>query len=195
MVERIYLTGMIWVSLMIATAGAVLALAAGPKPPVETVPAVDLKRYSGRWYEIARFPNRFQRSCAGDVMATYTLRPDGKITVLNECRTAEGKVKKATGTARLADPRGAASKLKVTFFWPFSGDYWVIGLDPEYRWALVGDPDRDYLWVLSREPKMDETLYGEIVARAAGQGFEISKLVRTKQSEESGSESSSPARE
>jgi apolipoprotein D and lipocalin family protein len=194
-VERIQVVEMIWISIAIAMAGVSLAMTAGPKSPVETVPAVDLKRYSGKWYEIARFPNRFQRSCAGDVSATYTLRPDGKMTVLNECRTAEGKVKKATGTARLADPRGATSKLKVTFFWPFSGDYWVIGLDAGYRWALVGDPERDYLWVLSREPKMDDTVYRDVVARAAAQGFDVSKLVRTKQAEASRSEPGSPVRE
>lgn len=180
---------MVWNLLLIAMAGAPVAMAAGSKSPVETVPAVDLKRYAGRWYEIARFPNRFQRTCSGDVTATYTLRTDGRITVLNECRTAEGKIKKATGTARLADPRGSTSKLKVTFFWPFSGNYWVIGLDADYRWALVGDPDRDYLWVLSREPKMDDALYRDVVSRAAAQGFDVSRLVRTKQEEASGSQS------
>jgi apolipoprotein D and lipocalin family protein len=157
------------------------AMAAGPDAPVQTVPSVDLHRYAGKWYEIARFPNWFQRGCDSGVTATYTLRPDGKITVLNECRTAGGKPKKATGTARLADSNGPASKLKVTFFWPFSGNYWIIGLDPEYRWALVGDPGRDYLWILSREAKISEEVYREITSIAARQGFDIGKLVRTKQ--------------
>jgi len=157
------------------------AAAAANKMPVETVAAVDLNRYAGKWYEIARFPNRFQRGCAGEVTATYTLRPDGKITVLNECRTPEGRPKRATGTARLADARGPASRLKVTFFWPFSGDYWVIGLDHDYRWALVGDPDRDYLWILSREPRISDDLYREITAIAGKQGFDVARLVRTRQ--------------
>jgi apolipoprotein D and lipocalin family protein len=112
----------------------------------EVVPAVDLKRYAGRWHEIARLPNRFQRDCAGDVTATYTLRPDGKIAVLNECRAADGRTKSARGTARVASKQGPNTKLKVSFFWPFSGDYWIIGLDPDYRWALVGGSGRDYLW-------------------------------------------------
>ena len=167
-----------WIAL--AFAGAAMA-AAGSKPPVQTVAEVDLKRYAGKWYEIARFPNWFQRSCSGDVSATYTPRPDGKITVLNECRTAEGKRRRATGSARLADARGPASRLKVTFFWPFSGDYWIIALDPDYRWAVVGAPGRDYLWFLSREPKVSEETWREMSERAAQQGFEVDRLVRTKQ--------------
>lgn len=167
-----------WILAWAALAGT--AMAAGPNAPVQTVPNVDLKRYAGKWYEIARFPNWFQRGCDSGVTATYTLRPDGKITVVNECRTAEGKPKKATGTARLADSRGPNSKLKVTFFWPFSGNYWIIGLDPDYRWALVGDPGRDYLWILSREPKISDEVYREITGIAAGQGFDTGKLVKTK---------------
>ena len=149
-------------------------------PPVQTVAQVELNRYAGKWYEIARFPNRFQRQCESDVTATYALRPDGKINVLNECRTAEGRIKKATGTARPADAKGPASKLKVTFFWPFTGDYWIIALDPEYRWAIVGDPSRDYLWILSRQPQISEELYRDLVSRAAAQHFDVARLVRTK---------------
>ena len=117
---------------------------------------MDLARYAGKWYEIARLPNRFQRDCAANTTATYTLRPDGKITVVNECRKADGRTKSAKGTARVADPKGPNTKLKVTFFWPFSGNYWIIDLDPEYRWVVVGEPGRDYLWILSREPRLDE---------------------------------------
>ncbi len=149
------------------------------RPPLDTVPEVNLERYAGKWYEIARLPNRFQTSCAGDVTATYELRPDGKIRVLNECRTAKGGVKSARGTARRANARGPNSKLKVTFFWPFSGDYWIIDLDPEYRWAVVGEPRRRYLWILSRAPVLPEETYRGILQRAAGKGFNVDRLLRT----------------
>jgi len=146
---------------------------------VQVVPSVDLARYAGKWYEIARLPNRFQRNCASDTMATYTLRPDGKIAVVNQCRTSDGRLKSANGTARLASGKEPNTKLKVTFFWPFSGNYWIIGLDPEYRWAVVGEPDRKYLWILSREPKLDEALYGQILNRVKNQGYDVGPLLKT----------------
>jgi apolipoprotein D and lipocalin family protein len=150
-------------------------------PPLTVVPSVDLKRYAGTWYEIARYPNRFQRDCASDTVATYTLRPDGKITVLNQCRTAEGKTKSARGTARLADAKGPNSKLKVTFFWPFSGDYWIVGLDPDYRWAVIGEPRRNYLWILSRDKQLPPETLARIEALAREKGFDTGKLIRTPQ--------------
>jgi apolipoprotein D and lipocalin family protein len=161
--------------------GAKSARAAG-EAPLDVVPSVDLNRYAGKWYEIARLPNRFQRDCAGNTTATYTLRPDGKITVLNECRKADGRQKSAKGTARVADAKGPNTKLKVTFFWPFSGKYWIIDVDPEYRWAVVGEPTRDYLWILSREPQLDAALYEQIVERARQRGFDTGKLLKTPQS-------------
>lgn len=157
------------------------AQAGDGKAPLEVVPSVDLTRYAGKWYEIARLPNRFQRDCAGNTTATYTLRPDGKITVLNECRTADGRRKSAKGTARVTDANGPNTKLKVTFFWPFSGKYWIIDLDPEYRWAVVGEPGRDYLWILSREPRLDAALYQQIVEQAKQRGFDTEKLLKTRQ--------------
>lgn len=123
------------------------------KAPLEVVPRVDLNRYAGRWFEIARLPNRFQRHCDANTSALYTLREDGKITVLNECETADGKIQSAKGSAHVANDQGPNSKLKVTFFWPFYGDYWIIDLDPEYRWAVVSEPGRKYLWILTRSPK------------------------------------------
>ena len=146
------------------------------------VPSVDLQRYAGKWYEIARFPNRFQRACVSDVSATYSLRPDGKVTVLNQCVTAKGELKAATGTARVAGKGQPNTKLKVTFFWPFSGDYWIVDLDSDYRWALVGEPKREYLWVLSRTPQLPEIVYDQLIARAKDQGFDVSRLVKTSQS-------------
>jgi apolipoprotein D and lipocalin family protein len=145
----------------------------------EVVPSVDLNRYAGTWYEVARLPNRFQRKCVSDVTATYTLRDNGKIEVVNRCREADGSINDAKGTARPASKDEPNSKLKVTFFWPFSGDYWILGLDPTYRWALVGEPDRRNLWVLSREPRMDEDQLQEILDRAKAQGYDLSGLIKT----------------
>jgi apolipoprotein D and lipocalin family protein len=129
--------------------------AAQAQTPVRTVPFVDLDRYLGDWFEIARFPNRFQRACVGDVRATYARRPDGRLDVANRCRTAEGETE-ARGVARIVDVR-AFAKLKVRFapswlswlpmVW---GDYWIIGLAPDYAWAVVGEPGRNYLWTRPR---------------------------------------------
>jgi apolipoprotein D and lipocalin family protein len=159
--------------------GILPAHAAGKQAPMQVVPSVDLTRYAGKWYEIARLPNRFQRDCASDTSATYTLRPDGKITVLNQCRQSDGRVKSATGTGRLAGGKEPNSKLRVTFFWPFYGNYWIIDLEPDYRWAVVGEPDRKYFWILSREPQLDEALYSQIVERARNQGYDLGPLLRT----------------
>jgi len=145
-----------------------------------TVPSVDLNRYVGRWYEISRYPNRFQKKCVGDTTATYTLREDGKITVLNSCRKANGKLDDAQGSATVADKKTNA-KLKVTFFWPFSGDYWIIGLDPDYRWVVVGEPSRRYLWILAREPHMSDTDYNQAVSIAREKGYDTGKLIMTLQ--------------
>jgi apolipoprotein D and lipocalin family protein len=149
---------------------------------LQVAPGVDLTRYAGTWYEIARLPNWFQKSCASDTKTTYTLNADGKIAVLNECRKADGGAKSAKGTARIASRNGPNTKLKVTFFWPFSGDYWIIDLDPDYRWAVIGEPDRKYFWILARDPRMDETVFNQIVARAAAQGYNLKNLLRAKHS-------------
>lgn len=111
---------------------------------VQTVPSVDLDRYLGKWYEIARYPNGFQKACAGSVTATYSHRDDGQISVLNECRKADGKTKAAKGRAKVPDP-AVPSKLRVTFFWPFYGDYWILDLGASKKlrwWGLpIGSPD------------------------------------------------------
>jgi apolipoprotein D and lipocalin family protein len=170
---------------LLLTIGAILQTvpvqAANSQPPLKVAPSVDLARYAGTWYEIARLPNRFQRDCATNTTATYTLRPDGKIMVVNECRKADGRLKSAKGTARVADSKGPNTKLKVTFFWPFSGNYWIIDLDPEYRWVVVGEPGRDYLWILSREPRMDHAIYNQNIERVKQQGYEVGRLMRTAQ--------------
>jgi apolipoprotein D and lipocalin family protein len=149
------------------------------KSAVEVVPAVDLARYMGRWYEIAHLPVWFQRNCASNTTATYTLRPDGKVTVLNECRAKDGRVKSARGVARVARTEGPNTRLKVRFIGPFEGDYWIIDLDPEYQWAVVGEPGCRYLWILSREPRLDSAIFEQVVDRARRQGFSTSRLIRT----------------
>ena len=149
--------------------------------PLTTVDNVDLRRYAGKWYEIARYPNRFQRNCQSDTTAIYTLRGDGKVQVVNACREKNGKITTARGTAKVVDKKTNA-KLKVTFFWPFYGDYWVIGLSPDYQYALVGEPSRKYLWILSRTPIMEETTYQEVLRLVERLGYEQGKLQKTNQS-------------
>jgi apolipoprotein D and lipocalin family protein len=159
-----------------------LARAAGALSPLDPVPKVDLNRYLGRWYEIAKYPNRFERKCASNVTATYATRPDGKISVVNSCTTQQGKVTESKGWAKVVD-RKTCSKLKVTFFWPFFGNYWIIDLGPDYEYAVIGEPSRKYLWILSRAPKMDETLYAEITKRLANKGYDAQRLERMKQTD------------
>ena len=149
-------------------------------PPLQTVDRVDLARYMGRWYEIATIPMSFQKGCVG-VTADYSIREDGDVKVVNTCRkeTLDGPVKVAEGKAWSVDPSNA--KLEVQFFWPFHGAYWVIDLDPEYRWAVVGHPSREYLWILSRTPQMDAATYDGILSRLRAQSYDVAKLVRTLQ--------------
>jgi apolipoprotein D and lipocalin family protein len=150
-------------------------------PPLQTVAHVDLERYVGFWYEIANFPQSFQRGCTAST-ATYTARPDGDIDVVNRCRKGalDGKEKTAVGRARVVD-RKTNAKLEVSFFRPFWGDYWIIDLGPNYEYAVVGHPGRDYLWILSRTPKMEASVYEGIVQRLREHGYEVDKLVRTQQ--------------
>jgi apolipoprotein D and lipocalin family protein len=143
---------------------------------------VDLDRYAGDWFEIARFPNRFQRKCIGDVRASYARRADGRIDVVNRCRTADGPIE-ARGVARVVDERTFA-RLKVRFapswlgFLPVVwGDYWIIGLAEDYSWAVVGSPDREYLWILARSPRLDNAKIGAAREAARANGFDIQRLV------------------
>ena len=148
--------------------------------PLPTVGRVDLNRYIGKWYEVARYPNRFQRSCDHDVTAEYSIRKDGKIRVLNSCTTVAGKQKQVEGTAVIVDKETNA-KLKVTFFWPFYGKYWIIDLGQDYEFAVVGEPSRGYLWILSRSPDLPDAAYQKILSRLNEQGYQPSKLVKTRQ--------------
>jgi apolipoprotein D and lipocalin family protein len=148
--------------------------------PLATVPHVDLPRYLGRWYEIARYPNRFEKQCDRDVTATYSLRPDGRITVLNACIMQDGRRNEAQGWARIADPATNA-KLRVTFFWPFFGNYWILELGANYEYVVVGEPGRKYLWILSRTPQMSDAQYRDITSRLAAKGYDANQLLRVKQ--------------
>jgi len=150
-------------------------------PTLRTVERVDLARYVGRWYDVASFPQRFQRGCTGST-ATYGLRADGEIDVVNRCRmdSLDGPEKVARGRARVVD-RATNAKLEVSFFRPFWGDYWVIDLGPDYEYAVVGHPSRDYLWILSRSPTMDAAVYDAILTRLRAQGYEVERLNRTLQ--------------
>jgi apolipoprotein D and lipocalin family protein len=158
-----------------------ITAAAEKAPPLETVDHVDLNRYMGKWYEIASFPQWFQKNCVAST-ATYTLRKDGNVEVLNECRdkTLDGKLKNAKGKAWVVD-RKSNAKLKVRFFWPFSGDYWIIDLGADYEYAVVGHPKRNYLWILSRSPKMDDATYDGIIERIKKQQYDATRLNKTLQ--------------
>jgi apolipoprotein D and lipocalin family protein len=162
------------VALSIAAAGA-------PAEDPPTVSELGLERYQGTWYELASFPMWFQRGCHATT-ATYTLLPDGQVDVLNRCRrwSLEGREVVARGRARRPDPT-APGELEVSFFRPFWADYWVIDLDADYQWAIVGNPERENLWLLSRTAEVPPEVYDELVARSAAAGFDTSRLRRTVQ--------------
>ncbi len=149
--------------------------------PLPTVASVDLARYAGSWYEITKLPNRFQKQCVADTQAEYRLDGD-TVRVINRCRTEDGKIDDIKGRAKVVPDSGNA-KLKVTFFWPFYGDYWVLALDPDYREVLVGAPDRKYAWVLSRTPTMPQERVDALLQRAQALGFDASAFVATPQTQ------------
>ena len=150
-------------------------------PELKTVEHVDVARYMGTWFEIAKFPQRFEKGLVG-VTANYTLLPNGTVEVINKGYEGDfnGDLKIAKGKARVVDTATNA-KLKVSFFWPFTGNYWIIELGKDYEYAVVGDESRKYLWILSRTPQMDETIYNELIKHAQDKGFDISKLERDPQ--------------
>ena len=175
--------------MKVAVAAAFVALAACSTPPVNranstpltTVAAVDLERYAGRWYEIARLPNSFEQGCEG-VTADYALQPDGLISVANICRDGgtSGSIIVSKGRARVVD-KATNAKLKVSFFGPFWGDYWIIGLADDYSLALVGEPSGRYLWILARTPTIDASAREDALDRLGALGYDVSKLYFTRQ--------------
>jgi apolipoprotein D and lipocalin family protein len=150
-------------------------------PPPRAVPQVDLERYAGLWYQIALIPNRFQKQCVGGATAEYSLRTDGRIDVVNRCRKADGTVSEARGVAKVVDSRTHA-KLQVSFvsflgIRPFWGDYWILALDPGYRWALIGTPDRRYGWILARTPELGPEVLETIRGHIREQGYDPEAFV------------------
>jgi apolipoprotein D and lipocalin family protein len=154
-------------------------------PPLETIKSVDLKKYAGLWYEISKIPNRFQKKCAGGTTAEYTLLDNGKVRVINRCREADGKTNSANGVARVVDKETNA-KLQVSFvrffgrnwFW---GDYWIIGLDEDYQWAIVGHPKRKYGWILARTPKLGPEALKKCNGILREKGYNPANFVATEQ--------------
>jgi apolipoprotein D and lipocalin family protein len=146
--------------------------------PLPTVPHVEITRYLGTWHEIARYPNRFQENCFG-ATADYRLREDGDLQVVNTCHegSKDGPIKSVRGKAWVVDPASNA-KLKVRFFWPFSGNYWILELGPSYEYVVVGEPGRKYLWILARTPTLDEATYQAILGRLPGLGYDPARLLR-----------------
>jgi apolipoprotein D and lipocalin family protein len=153
---------------------------AGDQPPT-TVEAVDLDRYLGRWFEIARADHGFERGCDG-VIAEYARRDDGMIRVLNSCWKAglDGPVNIAEGRARIADPQSNA-KLEVSFFGPFFGDYWIIDLAEDYSWVVVSEPEGRYLWILARDPQPGERFIETRLAALQARGFDTTALIYPEQ--------------
>ena len=155
--------------------------------PVKTIASLDVPRYLGTWYEIAKFPNWFQRKCASNTKAVYSIKPDGNLRVLNSCKQADGEVSEAEGAARQIGAKDSP-KLEVRFapawlsFLPMVwGNYWVIDLDSQYQLAAVSDPRREYLWILSRTPQLDPKAYEELLGRLQTQQFDVRKLEVTPQ--------------
>jgi apolipoprotein D and lipocalin family protein len=152
-----------------------------------SVEALDVPRYMGTWYEIAKFPNWFQKKCVGSTKAEYSLKDDGKVQVINRCQLENGEMNEATGVARQVG-NATSPKLEVRFapawlsFIPLVwGDYWVIDIDDAYQLVAVSEPKREYLWVLSRTPKIDPKAYENLLVRLAKKGFDIQKLEITRQ--------------
>lgn len=158
-----------------------LPFSPGGVAPLETVERVEIERYMGRWYEIAKYPNTFEQGCFG-VTADYTLNPDGTVRVVNLCRSEDGTevVRSIEGFAKVAD-RETNAKLIVYFFYPFGAPYWIIDLDTEYQYAVVGEPSRNFLWILSRTPTLEPAVYDAILSRIQESGYDPSRLVMMKQ--------------
>ena len=181
------LPAMLLVTYALALAAPLAAAPAGDDGPLATIRSLDLPRFLGRWYEIAKYPNRFQKKCVGDTTAEYRLRPEGHLQVINRCRIKDGQFDEAIGAARQIGTQ-SSPKLEVRFspawlsFIPAVwGDYWVIDLDSDYQLAAVSEPTREYLWVLSRSPKVDPEVYAALLHRLRSKGFDTRKLEMTLQ--------------
>ncbi|GAB1434097.1 lipocalin family protein [Sphaerotilus sulfidivorans] len=171
-------------TMVLAAGTALLAgCASAPTAPLPTVPTVDLARYAGAWYEVASLPNRFQKQCVADTQARYR-QTGADIEVVNRCRTADGKVDDITGVAKVVPDSGNA-KLRVSFFRPFYGDYWILALGggADYGWVLVGEPTRKFGWVLSRTPQLPPSELDAALARAEALGYDRRAFKTTPQTQ------------
>lgn len=164
-----------------------VAAQAKDKPALQSVANVDLKRYAGKWYEIAKYPNKFQKQCVANTTANYTIKANGRIEVRNECVLKDGKIETAIGEAKIND-KTTNSKLKVRFapralsWLPFVwANYWIIDLDKDYEYVAIGEPKRNYFWILSRKPMLDDASYQNILRRAESMGFNPAKVEKTPQ--------------
>lgn len=146
------------------------------------VKSLDLNRYLGTWYEIARYDHRFERGLVG-VTANYSMRDDGKIRVINSGykQTLDGELSRAEGKAKIPDPVNEPGKFKVSFFWIFYADYFVLELDENYQWAIIGSSTDKYLWILSRSPQMNGDLYRELLNKIEERGYDVSTLIKVQQ--------------
>ena len=166
-------------------------LPADPAPvdngALTTIKALDVHRYMGTWYEIAKFPNWFQRKCASHTKASYALKADGDVEVINECRLEDGGTIQAIGLARqVGEPTSPKLEVRFAPLWlsfipAVWGKYWVIDLDADYQLVAVSEPKRDYLWILSRAPSVDKSAYNNLLERLARKGFDLQLLETTKQ--------------
>lgn len=164
----------VFAALCVLLAGSALSCAS--YPPLDVVPRVEIDRYVGTWYEIASIPVSQQEGCSCTT-AEYSVIEEGVLRVVNTCKK-EGETDQAEAKAFVV-PNSNNAKLKVQFFWPFRGDYWVLELDDDYRWAVVGVPSRKYVWVLSRSPFMDEDTLKLLLERIAAKGFDAAKIQKT----------------
>lgn len=183
------LFGTMRIAIMLAALPAFLTgcglLPGGVFAPLATVENVDIERYMGKWYEIAKYPVPFEKGCFG-VTAEYSLKSDGTVRVFNTCRNADGEIANTIeGFAAVSDPTTNA-KLTVYFFYPFGAPYWIIELGDNYEYAVVGDPSRSYLWILSRTPTLDESTYADILSRLPDRGYDPARLELMPQFPESG---------
>lgn len=155
-------------------------------PPLTTVPAIDVARYMGTWYEIAKYPNWFQKKCVSSTQAIYSLQANGQVQVLNRCKTDKGEWSEALGAARqIGGPTSAQLKVRFAPAWlsfiPMVwGDYWIIDLDPDYQWVVVSEPKREYLWILSRTPQLPAATYQALLAKLDKLGFDLKKIEPSK---------------
>lgn len=172
---RVLVLALVWVCALSPQAQAQPA-------PLQTVPSVDVARYMGTWHEVAKYPNWFQNKCASSTQASYSLRTDGRVQVLNRCKTAKDEWSEALGVARqIGGPDSAQLKVRFAPEWlsfiPLVwGDYWIIELDPDYQWVVVSEPRRDYLWILSRTPQMAAATYQARLDKLQSLGFDLQRI-------------------